>query len=135
MDTACTMKPKMDVAKKKILVIDRDPDIREVTRIILEQMGQHEVVTAIKAELIRNLDISPDLILLDCGLCGSKIAAVCKNLKRLGQEKPPPLVIFSTNLNTQKISHSIGADDYITKPFQVDDLLRKVEQLISGHDH
>lgn len=98
-------------------------------------MGHHEVVTSLKPELISNLDINPDLILLDCGLCGSKIAAICKNLKRLGQEKPLPLVIFSTNLNTQKISHTLGADDYITKPFQVDNLLRKVEKLIARHDH
>lgn len=124
----------MDTAKKRILIADHDPDILDVTRIILEQMGDFEVATTIIDEnfITKMEDDAPDLILFDLGLQSTGSRKVCESLKTQEKTKNLPLIIFSTRMDVDKISHSIGADDFLTKPFEINNLLEKVGRLTRG---
>lgn len=115
------------MAKKKILVADNDPDILEVTTMALEQTGQYEVISTTDKRSVLNLRSDfPDLILLDVW---SSSWEEYKSLKEKKATRELPLVVFSTNMNIEKISNSIGADDYLSKPFDLHLLLEKIDRL------
>lgn len=117
--------------RKKILVADDDQSILDVIKIMLEQVGGYEVSTTVDGESVLELQELPDLLLLDLWMSGIDGSEVCKSLKANQKTKDLPVIIFSANRDVDKISQSAGADDYIAKPFQMDELLAKVERLIS----
>lgn len=122
----------MKTARKKILVVENDPDIQDITRLVLEKVGHHEVITSCFGVWYQKLnETRPDLILLDYGLRKDATELVCTRLKQRKQTKHLPLMLFSTRLDVGDISRILGADDYITKPFNVESLLEKVERLTS----
>lgn len=122
----------MSDVKKKILVADDDPNILDVMKIMLEDVGGYEVTTTMDGEYVLNLkNEHPDLILLDLWMSGMDGGKICKTLKDNEQTKDIPLIIFSANRDVATISRSAGADDYIAKPFQMSDLLEKVARLVS----
>lgn len=122
----------MKTARKKILVVENDPDIQDITRLVLEKVGHHEVITSCFGVWYQKLnETRPDLILLDYGLRKDATELVCTRLKQRKQTKHLPLMLFSTRLDVGDISRILGADDYITKPFNLESLLEKVERLTS----
>lgn len=68
----------------------------------------------------------PDLILLDIWMAGSDGRTICKSLKNHKLTRHIPIIIISANKDTNKIAKEAGADDFMTKPFEMDDLLTKV---------
>lgn len=119
-----------NVIRKKILVADDDPSILEVMKIMLEQVGGYKVTTTTDGESVLDLrNELPDLVLLDLWMSGSDGSEICKSLKSNERTKNLPVIIFSANRDVDIISKSAGADDYLAKPFQMDDLLEKVERL------
>lgn len=125
----------MSEDRKKILVADDDPSILDVLKLMLEQVGGYEVITTPDGESVLELrtttDKLPDLILLDLWMSGIDGRDVCKSLKSDDKTKDLPLIIFSANRDVEMISREAGADDFIAKPFQMDDLLEKVARLTS----
>ena len=106
--------------KKKIMVVDDEPDIREILQFNLENAG-YEVVPASSAETALELcDQDVDLILLDVmmeGMSGFKMAEVLRKERR--SQIP---VIFLTA--------SAGGDDYISKPFSINEVLARVKAVL-----
>ena len=105
-------------SKSKLLVVDDEPDIREILQVNLEAAG-YEVITASSAEeALALLDGSVSLILLDVMLGGiSGFSMVRKLRKELNNPVP---VIFLTAKDTENdllTGFSAGGDDYISKPF------------------
>lgn len=121
----------MQDIRKKILVADDDQSILDVIKIMLEQVGGYEVSTTLDGESVLELQELPDLLLLDLWMSGIDGSEVCKSLKANQKTKDLPVIIFSANRDVDKISRSAGADDYIAKPFQMDDLLEKVKKLVN----
>jgi DNA-binding response OmpR family regulator len=117
--------------KKKILVAEDDRAILEVVKIILEQDG-YETLYADKEEVIKHIikDQTPDLILLDIWLGGSDGGKIAKALKSDKQSKHIPIIMISANNETEKITKEAGADDFLLKPFNIDDLLHIVRKHI-----
>ena len=116
-----------------ILVADDDSAILEVMTIVLEGEG-HDVVIAKDEEeiFVRLNDSLPRLILLDIGLGGSDGREVTKRLKSAEYTRQIPVVISSANSDTAKIADEIGADGFLSKPFEIDELLRIVNTHISS---
>lgn len=121
----------MSEHKKRILVADDDPSILDVLKLMLEQVGGYDVSTTADGESVLELDEDlPDLILLDLWMSGIDGRDVCKSLKSNDRTKDLPLIIFSANRDVELISRTAGADDFLAKPFQMDELLSKVARLI-----
>jgi DNA-binding response OmpR family regulator len=117
----------MQMSKKKILVVDDEPDILEFLQLILEDEG-YTVVTTSKAEYVEKLQNGrlPDLILLDVLLSGKDGRDIVKQLKSQVETKHIPVIMFSAHPSAEETARAAGADDFIAKPFEMDILLAKL---------
>ena len=110
----------------KILVIDDEPQIRRALRAGLVH-GGHEVVLAATGE--EGLDLAalhePDVVILDMAMPGIDGLEVCRQLREWSRV---PIIVLSVREGPQdKIAAlDLGADDYLTKPFSIDELQARI---------
>ncbi len=117
---------------KKILVIEDEKDIRDTIVYVLEEQG-YEVTSSEDAKILKSLDtIKPDLILLDNWLTEWKSDAngqqISKELKSNPATSHIPIVIISAVNNIQEIAEAGHADDYLKKPFDLNEILTVVKK-------
>ena len=114
---------------KKVLIVDDDVGIVEVLKLIVED-GGFRVETIYKAdETIKEAIIfQPDLILLDVLISGIDGRDICKELKTETQTKDIPVIMISAHPGAAQSVKNCGADDFIAKPFDLDQLLGKIKQ-------
>ncbi len=118
------MKPQ----KKTIFVADDDPAILDALTLILEDAG-YEVRSTTDGATLREVHrASPDLLLLDLRLSGWNGKEICMALKSEEETRHLPIVLFSANKETKRIAQEAGADDFLTKPFDLDELLQTIER-------
>lgn len=117
----------------RILVIDDDAGIRNLTRIILENAG-HEIIDAEDGESGLRLleECIPDAILLDIMLPGISGWEVCSIIRGNPELKDIPLATFTVRGEDEDIDQSIKchADIHFTKPFRNQELLDTVNRLL-----
>jgi DNA-binding response OmpR family regulator len=113
--------------KKKILAADDDPAILEVLTFMLEDAGYDVKITVNGQTEQMAQEFLPDLILLDIWMAGSDGRKICKSLKGHKLTQRIPIIIISANKDTNKIAKEIGADDFLAKPFEMEELLHKVK--------
>jgi CheY-like chemotaxis protein len=124
MDTSAT--------HKKILVIDDDYAILEVIQIILQERGYDIAVAADSEEIQKNFTIDlPNLILLDIWMSGQDGREIAKMLRNQDRTKHIPIVMISANNDGEKIAKEAGANAFLPKPFEIDDLISIVEKYIA----
>lgn len=116
--------------EKRIIVADDDKDIVSVLTMMLKDAGYEVASTANGQTTQKVRDFLPDLLLLDIWMTGIDGRDICKNLKSQKLTKHIPIIMISANKDTEKIAHQAGADDFIAKPFDMDDLLAKVEKYV-----
>ena len=121
----------MQNSNKKILVVDDEPDILEFLWVILEEEG-YTVATTDKGEYVEKLHNGglPDLILLDVLLSGKDGREIVKQLKSQEDTKHIPVIMFSAHPSAEATARACGADDFLAKPFDIDELLTKVANLL-----
>lgn len=114
---------------KKILVVDDDEGIIDAISLILESEG-YTIQTILKAEetLNRAITFKPDLILLDILMSGIDGRDVCRLLKQETTTKNIPVIMVSAHPNAAQSALQAGANDFLPKPFEVDDLLQKINK-------
>jgi DNA-binding response OmpR family regulator len=116
---------------KKILVADDNPAILDSLKIMLEDAG-YEVETTEDGAVAQNIKKPlPDLLLLDVWMSGIDGRDVCMRLKSDDETKQIPIILMSATKDIAKIAYNAGADDYISKPFQMDHLLETVSRHIN----
>ena len=118
---------------KKILIADDNPDILELLQTRLKA-NDYDVVTADNGvnTLLKIIEEKPDLIILDIKMPSGTGIGVYENIKRQKQVADIP-VIFITAYASEEIEEQVremGAVDFISKPFNADDLLKKVNAAI-----
>lgn len=113
----------------KVLVVDDEKDIRDVLCFILENAGyQTKAVGNGNDALVESNRWQPDLVILDIGLPGLDGLQVCP---RLVDMEIPVLVLSSHDKDDQIIEGlEVGAEDYVSKPFNYKELLLRVEKII-----
>lgn len=125
--------------KKKILVIDDEPDILKVTSIRLKTLG-YDVLTAVdgRQALHTIRSENPDLVLLDLVMPFMSGAEVCKQIKNDKALKHIPVIFFtaigSAAMTDEKVK-KFAADDYIVKPFDPGEFRGKVEKILAQGAH
>ena len=124
---------EMEKHDKKILVVDDEPDILKVVTFRVKKL-EYEVVTATNGQ--EALDLiqkeEPDLILLDIELPVMNGYEVCQRVKTNEKLKHIP-IIFLTASSASKIAEKVkefNADDYLIKPFDSEELLKKIKNFI-----
>jgi DNA-binding response OmpR family regulator len=119
--------------KKKILIAEDDKAIIDVVKIILEGEG-YDVLTADQGDVVHKVihQENPDIVILDIWLFGEDGGEIAREIKTNPQTKHIPLVLMSAHNETEKITKSVGADDFLLKPFDIDDLLSIVRKHIKS---
>ncbi len=117
----------------KILVIDDETQLTEMVQMRLEAAG-YEVVIASNGQegLEKAKNIEPDLILCDVMMPKMDGYKVCGLLKNDSRYSKIPLILFTARAqqDDQDVGDEVGADAYITKPFEPPVLLAKIEELL-----
>ena len=117
---------------QKILVVDDEQDLFEILKFNLETEG-YEVQTATSAEEAQTLDIASfDLLLLDVMMGGMSGFALARLLKDDPQTARVP-IIFLTARDTENdtvTGFNLGADDYISKPFSLREVMVRVRAVL-----
>lgn len=116
---------------KNILIVDDDPDVITLLQVLLKNNG-YEVLTAHKEdEIYYQLEVyKPDLIIMDVLLSGADGRIICKKLKASDGFKHIPVMMFSGHPGAQKNMLDYGADDFVSKPFQGNLLLERIEMML-----
>ncbi len=124
------------IAMKRILVVDDDIDILTVVQLVLES-HQFEVVAISKCQKIYSLidTFYLDLILLDVSLGTQDGRNLCKQIKSDIKTKNISVILFSANHNVEKSISECLADSFISKPFDINDLIEGINnQLLETND-
>jgi two-component system alkaline phosphatase synthesis response regulator PhoP len=120
---------------KKILLIDDELDMLTVNSALLESHGYEVFLAKTGFEALEIVNRNhPDLIILDLMIPGIDGYQICGMLKRDKRYLSIPVVILSARFSEQdkKMAKEIGANDYITKPFEPKTLLSKISSLLDN---
>ena len=110
------------------MIADDDPAILDATSMILVDEG-YDVETTTDCHKLHILKSQlPDLLLLDIWMSGLDGRDVCKFVKKNKRTSHIPVIMISANRDTEKIAKEVGAEDFIAKPFDITELLAKVEK-------
>jgi len=118
---------------KKILVVDDEVDLVETVRFPLEMEGYHVLVSYNGEDALNQArKENPDLILLDLMLPKLDGYKVCRLLKFDERYKHIPILMLTakTQEKDKVLGLETGADEYITKPFEMDYLMEKVKEYL-----
>jgi two-component system, OmpR family, KDP operon response regulator KdpE len=117
----------MSAAPLRVLVIDDEPPIRKLLRVGLSAHGYH-IIEASNGKMALELlsEQSPDLVILDLGLPDMQGHELLRTMR--GRNDSVPIVVLSSRDDeTGKVQAlDAGADDYVTKPFGMDELLARM---------
>lgn len=126
--------PKKKKGRKKILIIEDDASIQYILKVSLEREGYQAILAKDGVEGAQlSLRGNPNLILLDVLLPTIDGWEVCRRIKEDSRTRNIP-VIFLTVKRTMKdrlLGASLGAVDYITKPFNIDEVLKSIKRVLS----
>ena len=117
----------MQSKQKKILVVDDEPDILEFLQDLLELEG-YAVATTDKGEHVEELNNGglPELILMDVFLSGKDGREIVKQLRSQEETRHIPVIMFSAHPSTEEAARAAGANDFMAKPFEMDEVLAKI---------
>jgi len=124
----------LDSGKRKILVVDDDPEIVELFVDVLERDGRFEVKTAMSGydAGMMTQEFCPDLVILDYMLPDVNGNIVCKTLRQNPNFAHIKVIIVSGVVNQEEISDLLkaGADEFVKKPFNIERLIERVAELL-----
>jgi two-component system, OmpR family, response regulator MprA len=116
----------------KILVVDDERAVRESLRRALELEGYEVELAADGSEALYRLEGSaePDAMILDVLMPGVDGLEVCRRLRGSGSKLPVLMLTARTEVDDRVAGLDAGADDYVTKPFALEELLARVRALL-----
>ncbi len=115
---------------KKVLIVDDEPDTLELVKLILESKGFKTLLASSGKEALNRIALKPDLVLLDIMMPDMDGWDVFRKIKDI-DSKIPIVILTAKAQNIDKFLglHVLKADDYITKPFEKNELIDKIRKL------
>ncbi|HLX58574.1 MAG TPA: response regulator [Ktedonobacteraceae bacterium] len=113
---------------KRILVVDDEEDILDLVLAVLDEEGYY-VQTSPSGSIFQHVQRDlPDLILLDVLLNGKDGRVLCRQLKANELTKHIPVILFSAHIQREDALSESHADDFVGKPFEIQELLEVVKK-------
>jgi DNA-binding response OmpR family regulator len=119
----------MERTNKKIMIADDDPGIVDAIEMLLEFEGYNVSSTVNGTTVLDMKDELPDLLLLDIWMSGEDGRDICKKLKQDQITKNIPVIMISASRDIKESALEAGADDFLAKPFEMNELLGKIKNL------
>lgn len=117
---------------KRILIADDDEAIVDATSMMLEMVGYEVSHTLNGAAVHAALLSRPDLLVLDIWMSGIDGRDVCRQIKTDPATVDIPVLMISASREIKDSALASGANDFLAKPFDMNDLLTRIEKLISS---
>lgn len=112
-----------------ILIVEDDPQVARLISLVLQRNGyESEVVGDGNAALARAQELRPSMIFADLAIRGLDGQSLCSALKAQEATRSIPYVIVSGDRDIAEKARGCGADGYMGKPFEFEDLIRVVKQ-------
>jgi len=113
--------------KALILVLDDDPDICIMIKMVLDYYG-YDAMDAENEENATKIISSNhvDLLIMDMLLSGVDGTDICRRLKLDKETSSIPILMFSAHPTARETCLAAGADDFISKPFEMNDMMEKI---------
>jgi two-component system, OmpR family, response regulator MprA len=126
------MLAEQELGVMKILVVDDERAVRDSLRRALELEGYEIELAADGNEALVRLESSdePDAIILDVLMPGVDGLEVCRRLRTAGSTLPVLMLTARTEVEDRVAGLDAGADDYVTKPFALEELLARMRALL-----
>ena len=120
---------------KKVMIADDDPGIVDSLSMMLEFEG-YEVSSTLNGASLLHLNGSlPDLLLLDIWMSGIDGRDICKQLKQQPHTSKMPILMISASKDIELSALEAGANDFLAKPFEMEELLEKVAKHVNTGNH
>jgi DNA-binding response OmpR family regulator len=116
---------------KKVLIIENDQDIRHIVALILEEQGFITLSIPEPEDLTEIIPFKPDIMLLDEFINNRPGHRLCRKIKQIDILKHIPVIILSTANDIELIATECEANDYIRKPFDIDDMVHTVVRTVN----
>jgi len=121
----------MNNSNKKIIIFDDDEDILSICNYILAEQGwQVHTFTDCNGIADKVSDIMPDVILMDNWIPDAGGIIATQTLKKTDSLKGIPVIYFSANSDIQLLANHAGAETYLAKPFDLEDLERVIKTVV-----
>jgi len=122
---------------KTILIVEDDANLRELIKLRLEEHNYNVIDVPDGMQMFKKMrKAKPDLIILDVMLPKMDGNKLCGLLKNYDPYQDIPVIIFTalSGPKSKKIAKDMGAEAYITKPFDAKILINKINELLRDHD-
>jgi len=113
---------------KRVLLLEDNRESLDLIEEILTEEGYHVIAFDHYESVDHIIDFAPELILLDIRLSDGYGHLLCEDLKNDPKTKNTPVILVSGAGNLEKIAHDCRADDFLAKPFDLEDLVQMVKQ-------
>ena len=118
---------------KKLLIIDDDEDLSAMMYLLLASKDFSVAVVTRSEDIFQKIkEFTPDIILLDVFLTGYDGRMICKQLKFHPNSKHIPVIMVSGDDEALRTAGQFGANDFIQKPFEAEELLFKINNQINS---
>lgn len=121
--------------KKTVMLVDNDVSIVEIVSAMLE-FSNYRVRVVTAGNVVPQIKVEkPDVVLMDVSMPQADGRDVCRAVKMSGETSDVPVILISAGYNVGHSSKAAGADDFIAKPFDMCDLLRRVDAQANKNPH
>lgn len=127
---------RLEMGRKRVLVVDDDPAIVDMLVDLLGRDGRFDVQTADNGFTagIKTKEFRPDVIVLDYMLPDINGDAVCRSIRSDPSMQDMKIIMVSGVVNPNDVSKLMegGADDFLQKPFSIEELVVKITGVVTG---
>ena len=120
---------------KTVLIVDDEPAISQLLTVLLNSQGYSTRVASTGRQALEDVSSNIDLILLDMVLPDFEGTKICQQLKSNSHSRDIPIIAISGKQNkTDRIeSLYLGVEDYLTKPFEPEELFARMDVVLRRH--
>jgi DNA-binding response OmpR family regulator len=113
------------------MIVDDDPNIRELVLVLLQNNGFETCEAADGREALQKMtNDNPDLAIIDIMMPNMDGFELCRYLRRYYENLPVLMLTAKGELASKVKGFGLGADDYLTKPFEGDELIVRIQALL-----